>query len=230
VLAYSPTAGLALVAKETLFGSIEPQFYEFAFPLVPWFSLYFGSSAVGEELAVAHITGSLPRFARTLRKWAIALVLVSAVPTLLITILRLQSGAFNHLHPFLGIAQKVPPGITYLMFHGGLGLALLTVALWVERRGLFSVAFGKLARFGQTALFSFVVQYYVYRIGVRSLPHPAGWWLAELVGSIFMLIFVSALWHRAGGNRFISVGYLQLRRRWTAWRDMRPVRPELFTE
>jgi hypothetical protein len=110
------------------------------------------------------------------------------------------------LHP----GSKLPPGPSYLLFYGGLGL--LMTALFLRNRPAWLL--GPAARFattiGRASLACFVVQDWLMFV----LPEAFGYarvtsvafWAGYFALSVLVLYVLAQAWNRLEGNRFLTVG------------------------
>jgi uncharacterized membrane protein len=218
VVAFWYPASAGEIIKETIFGSLKPTFYAYVFPLLPWVSVDLAATVLGEYIAVLHVRGNHDAIGALLnRLWiggvssglalAVALKGVS-------TLWPVASGKFAEVvYGVRALHTRIPPGPVYLLFYGGLGMLLLRLCFIAERRTGNRVAsvFVKYASaIGQSSLFTYVWQYYVYYTGLHliraSLPFQWAW--PAYFGLTAVVVLGPALWwQRAGYNRFITVGY-----------------------
>jgi hypothetical protein len=215
LLWWHPENGYAIVFKETLIGSRMLSFYDYAFPVLPWFCLDFAATALGDRLGVHWEAGDSRAMQRTLARTA---------ATCFSAGLLLTAGYVvgKHLR-WLGSAglflalpvQKQPPSPAYLLCYGSVGLGLISACLLVERMGLARRIVARATAFGQTSLFAFVLQSYVYYSGVALvrgyLPLAAQAWPVYLAMTIVFIVATSLVWQARGYNRFLTVGYHLLR-------------------
>jgi hypothetical protein len=216
---WAPQSTLGLIVQETLFGTLTPKIYLFAFPLVPWFSLALAGSAFGEYIAARTARGS-DQLARML---ATAMVLCVAASVVL------KGGYLIALHwgllgdpsapaavvvHALTARVKAPPSPVYLLFFGGLACGVLALLLAAERSGRFTRLLGYIEVFGQTSLVMFVTQSFVYYTFLHALrPRLPGGalWPLYLIVSMLPVIAVALMWHKKGCGRFITIGYSRWR-------------------
>lgn len=219
--AWWPDNGALGFLREGLFGSLgKSEHFFYNFPIVPWFCLYLFSSLLGERLAVHYGQGDRRAMARTVFKTAAACAFLAA----LLVAYRVGADrgwlpADDLIKALTGPRQKLPPSPTYFLGYASVGLGMMWALLEAERRGWLRRTLGILASLGQSSLFVFVLQYYVYFTVVHLLPLPyTPFWPAILAVSALIIILLARLWLRRGYNRFITVGY----------GDARPARRALF--
>jgi len=230
LLWWHPENGLAIVLKETLIGSRMPSFYDYAFPVLPWFCLDFAATALGDRLGVHWIAGDSRAMQRTLARTAATCFSAG----LLLTVGYVVGKHLRWLGSaglFLALpVQKQPPSPAYLLCYGSVGLGLISACLLVERTGFAQRIVARASAFGQTSLFAFVLQSYVYYSGVALVrgyfPLAAQVWPVYLSMTVVFIVVTSLVWHRRGYNRFLTVGYHLLRaaqsRREAAYSRTRP--------
>jgi hypothetical protein len=220
-----PVGPVAHLVKETLFGSLTTQnYYRFAFPVLPWFSLDLASTSLGDYVGTRYLRGEDTGIQRLLMRVASAALLTAATGRAIYhVLLRLTSGnsaviAAGRLSlPF----QKQPPGLLYIFFYGAIGLYLVSACLVVQRKGYLHRQFAFAAMLGRTSLFVFLFHWFVYLIGVMSLRDhlPFPWaWPVYFVASVVLVGWSAAVWYRLGFNRFITVGYPRLHEGLQHWR------------
>ena len=102
------------------------------------------------------------------------------------------------------------------MFHASIGVLLLKLCFAAEQRKWnrpSSLYVEYASAIGQSSLFTFVWQYYVYYTGLH-LVHaylPFQWaWPLYFAVTVFLVAVPALWWQRAGHNRFITVGYAYL--------------------
>jgi hypothetical protein len=211
LLLWHPENGFAIVLKETLIGSRMPSFYDYAFPVLPWFCLNFAATALGDRLGVQWEVGDSRAMQRTLARTAAACFSAGVLLTLAYVV-------GKHMH-LLGPSalflvmplQKQPPSPAYLLCYGSAGLALISACLLVERTGIAQRVVAHATAFGQSSLFAFVLQAYVYYAGIARvrdfLPLASRIWPVYLAMTMVFIVGSALIWHRRGYNRFVTVGY-----------------------
>jgi uncharacterized membrane protein len=206
--------------QETFFGSFEPRFYLYTFPLIPWFSFELAASVIGDRLGCLYERNDHAGMERLLRTLAVLALSLSAVAKGLYLV-AVWSHRFGPEHArlqevvhILTSRLQFPPAPVYLLLYGGLGLGVLSLWLLVDRRA----AIPRLARFaamlGQNSLFMFICQAAVYYTIVHTVHArlPYAWaWPGYLAMSMALVILCTLAWHRLGYRTFLTVGY---RQRW----------------
>jgi len=226
---WEPTGHYAMVMKVALVGAYQDSGdFRYAFAILPWFSFNIAASALGVQLGRHCLRGDDAGMERLLLKTAVAGVVIAAI----------LNGTYHALTHF-GFAtglhrwglhspfQKWPPSLIYFLFYGGVGVLLILGCLRAAANSKSHPVLSALTNLGQVAFILFVVQYSVY---FEILPRvrgylPVGWWPLYFALSIPLVIAPGLIWHRAGGNRFLTVGY----RRWaTERRASRSIDPGRF--
>jgi len=212
MLLWHPLSMSGHFVKESLFGSPTLTFYNYTFPLLPWFSLGFAASALGDRLGVLYLDGSWDRMQSLLNRTAVcALIGATALVGIhsLVVRLTVNDGAGEALRLLTLPFQKEPPSPSYLLFYGALGLILISACLFCERRELLRGVARRTIAFGQTSLVAFIAQYYVFYTVLEFLLRsrlPALPWAVYFLASVVTVVSVTLAWHRRGYNRFITVG------------------------
>jgi hypothetical protein len=205
----------AEAAKETLVGALHPLAYSYEFPVLPWFSLSLGASALGHKLAGLHAAGELRkmrRFVAMVAGGAITLACALRAIFALAESAALSGASAERLHPLFSPLEKQPPSPVYFLVYGAIGLTLVYAWLALEDRVPSSDFLSRAASLGQTSLFVFVVQWYVYLVGFYPFHHrlPFAWaWPIYLAVSVGVILTPARAWHRNHGNRFLTVGFSQ---------------------
>ncbi|MGA9362883.1 MAG: acyltransferase family protein [Bacteroidota bacterium] len=201
-LAWHPTAFALQVFKEMIFGEEYGKgvFTEF-FPFIPWFSLYFLSSCIGERIGRYHLQNNTTRMAALVFKVAVGSlcsVLVLKVGFYLVNVWGLLPDSAPLFRALVSLFHKRPPLPGYFLFFGGVGLLLLFALLKFERQDRLSREFSKvLVMVGRTSLFVFIVQYYVY-FGIFTelrLPYSP-LWPAYFLLSVAFILLLSKMWYQ----------------------------------
>ena len=218
---WHPASGFLSIVGETVFGSLHGTFYAYAFPLLPWFCLDFASTVIGERLASYYLAGDRDAMLRFITRLGITAFIVASAAEVVLLFFVGGSPSRHHelLFALAYLHQKSPPGPVYLVFHASLGLMLLSALLLVETTGRAQRLMSWAAGLGQTSLFAFVVQYYVYFTVVQivhaHLPYPSAWPVYFVMTLALVLVPVRE-WHRRGFNRFITVGCQSMSQSWSA--------------
>ena len=222
---WRPAGPAAHLIKETLFGSLSAaNYYRFAFPVVPWFSLGLAATALGDRLGRYYLQGDDNGMQRLVMRTA-TIAIAAAVSGKVICIALLDLFPGNALliaartlsSPF----EKQPPGLLYICFYGAIGLYLLSACMFLERTGRLRRQFALATMMGQTSLFVFLSHWFVYLIAILGLRDrlPFPWaWPVYFVGSVLVVTSAAVAWHRRDYNRFITVGYPRLHRTLREWR------------
>jgi len=205
------------IVKETLFGNQPLAFYAYVFPLLPWFCLDLAATVLGEKLGALHIKGDRAGVAKFLgRVWIAGLTSAIGLAVGLKVFFSLWPVSpewADFLYELRALHQRIPPGPVYLAFHASLGVLVLKLCFAAEQRkfGRLSSAYvNYTAAIGQSSLFTFVWQTYVYYTGLHLLHTylPFQWaWPVYFVATVQLVTVPALWWQRAGLNRLITVGY-----------------------
>jgi uncharacterized membrane protein len=180
----------------------------YAFPFVPWFSVYLAGTVLGERLGGVRKLAEDEARGGSLLAVTGALAACTAVATVLAQ--RLLPSVRTVLAPtasgehWFSAYQKVPPGPVYLGFFGGIGL-MCAACLMAWHRGLLPPVRKLVGPIGRSSFFVFVLQYYVYifalpRMRLAYTPLWPLYYLASVVG-----IWACAVWwDRHHCNRFLT--------------------------
>jgi uncharacterized membrane protein len=212
---WNPNIVLLEVSKEVFFGDLEYSYFHFlhyAFPFMPWFCLYLASTCIGEKLAEKRGENA-NRSCFFLFKLAVLSCGIASLGKLLFMTLKYMSPQiFDHLvfYGFTSPFAKSPPSLAYFLFYGGVGLAILSFQYYFQQFISLRHIYEFFSVFGRNSLFVFMIQYYVYYVGVYvlHLTYSISNIAFYLIGSILLLFFVARLWERKGLNRLLSLPLL----------------------
>ncbi|RKH49513.1 heparan-alpha-glucosaminide N-acetyltransferase domain-containing protein [Corallococcus llansteffanensis] len=172
-LSWMPEAAFARVLKEAFFGQRELSVLLSSFPVVPWMGVYLVGSMFGEWLGTwgrADPRGVARRFE------FVGLGIATCgggLMVLHIAVHHLWHGAgFTTLMALTSQAQKYPPGPAYVALYGGTVLALLGLLMRAEQAGYLSRYLRMASVIGRHSLLAFVLQFYVYYVGLYLLRLP----------------------------------------------------------
>jgi uncharacterized membrane protein len=201
-VSWSAASGAGQVVKEALVGDLRPRALAFPFPVLQWLSVYLVGTILGERLWEERARAASRPAALAVRAGATAIVVALAAYAL-----HLGAPAGSLLATWTAPGTKVPPGPAFVLFYCGAGLVLLALAFEAERRGLLSRWRAVAAVLGRNSLFAFVAQYFVY-YPLAMLVRPARSAASPLWfgASLALVVGAAALWERAGGYRWITVG------------------------
>ena len=166
--AWHPQNLLASTVREGLFGSRTNAALLYAFPLVPWFSVEFAASVLGDRLGDRFVMGDRRGMSLLLTRVGAASLALSAVAkgAYMVAVRRhLLGGPQSRLQELVHILTsrtKWPPAPGYLLFYGGLGVSVLAFCLLAEQRQTVLRMRTFAAVLGQNSLVMFVIQAAVY--------------------------------------------------------------------
>jgi len=203
---WRPESALLQFFEETLVGTVGDRHYIYNFPILPWFSLYFASSVIGERIGAYHQAGretSARRMFAYLSVVSTAVAIVGLVVSLVVISERPEFSAAERARrhstlvddgfraalvlvdptasagPALGLTspfQKRPPGPVFLALYGGAGALILYGCLELERRKRGRRMLAWIAILGRASLFAFVAQYFAYYTVLHRLAPRVSPW------------------------------------------------------
>jgi peptidoglycan/LPS O-acetylase OafA/YrhL len=214
ILCWDPTTHYPLVLKETFFGRVGSGVFVYAFPILPWYSLELAATALGEHLGALSVEGDVDAMHRLLIRTAAVAAGAAAFLNLAYHALR-QSGLTTAFatHAVGSPFAKTPPSLVYFLFYGSIGLVLLSACLRATSDVRMARVVRGLETIGRTSFAVFVIQFFIYFTVLRAVrPHlPWAWaWPVYFALSIVAIVVPAIAWHRAGYNRFLTVGYRRL--------------------
>jgi hypothetical protein len=196
--------------SNTFFGQIGDGFWLYSFPLLPWFALYLASTVLGERIGASLARNDQPDVSRTLGMVGLSSLGLACLLMIGTSILGgyLSQPSDGTVAMLGSIFQKVPPSPAYVLFFGGVGLALISAFYLMEQRGVAKRLVAVSSVIGQSSLFVFVLQFYVYYVGLPLLGIRVGaFWPVYMVLTIVATLAAAIAFHRRGYRRFITVGY-----------------------
>jgi len=182
--------------------------YADVFPLLPWFGLYLVSTSLGERLADVAATHA-HRAARLFLRLGLLCGAMAAALRFGWALSKrwglVADTKIGWQHLFQQ-GQKLPPSPVYLLFYGGAGLIVTGGLFFAERWQPMDWFLQLTSQMGQTSLFVFIFQYYVYfSFLVIAAPAYSTVWPAYFGLSLLVVVCVDQLWYRRGLNRFFTV-------------------------
>jgi uncharacterized membrane protein len=215
---WHPNGILFEAVQETLFGSVTPTVYVYAFPIVPWLGLDLAASALGSRLGELYSRQDTKAMERMLVRLGaagfIAAIGVNAIYHL--ANYAAHDALTLRLHWLGSPFQKEPPGFDYVLFFGSCGVCLVAASIRLLKQNAVPWLTRRMAQLGQTSFVVFVFQFYVYLTIVvpirRYLPYRSAW-PVYFLASVVVIVLPSLLWHRRGYNRFLTIGYRYLQGR-----------------
>lgn len=207
---WHPQSVALQLPKEVLFGPFgELSWLHYTFPLVPWFSLYLSATCVGERIGGFVLANDPSAIKTLLTRLAVGSFIFSVLLNsgyLLLHVIDLSSPDsifWALISPF----QKMPPSPGYFAFYGSIGLFLLRVCIELEQRSIGAKFIEVAGIMGQTSLFAFLIQDYLYFTLLDFIPLPrTAFWPLYFFSSYALVYMACMLWHQKGYNRFFTVG------------------------
>lgn len=218
VESWHPNEVVFKAVQETLFGSLTPTVYVYAFPILPWLGLDLAASALGSQLGELHSRQDAKAMERTLlRLGAAGLIAAISVNAIYHLANYATHDSLTLRFHWLGSPfQKEPPGVDYVLFFGSSGVCLVAASLRLLKQNAVPWLTRRMAQLGQTSFVVFVFQFYVYLTIVvpirRYLPYRSAW-PVYFLASVIVIVLPALVWHRRGYNRFLTIGYRYLQGR-----------------
>lgn len=217
-LFWEPHAGGGELAKELLVGANPMHVLAYSVPFLPWLGVYLAFTAFGQRIGTLYQQRDAARVERTFLVAGLAGVGGAALLRVVGFALRVprlstHSAAFvRSLAPTFSPTMKLPPGPTYLLFFGGLGLLLIWGVAVIDHHGYAEPVMAWAAMLGRCSLAVFIIQFYIFYtvVGAARLRYTHAWPLlfAASVGAISLF---AAWWDGRNLNTALTVGLPQLR-------------------
>jgi uncharacterized membrane protein len=197
------------IIKEVMFGAFGVHLWlHHACPRVPWFSLYLAATCIGERVGIFALANDASATKSLLTRVALgclflALLLKSGYLLFVTSSATLpDSLLWAVTRPF----QKLPPSPGYFAFYGGMGLLVLRGLIELEHANTGRILLKVASIVGQTSLFAFFVQSYLYFTILDALsPSQTPFWPLYFLGSFALLCVACMMWHERGWNRLFTV-------------------------
>jgi surface polysaccharide O-acyltransferase-like enzyme len=218
------------VVKDLIVGPLAQSSWAYVVPILPWFSVYFAASTIGEQLARSGRGLPMQRIAARLIHVGVAAVFFGfAIKLGYLAFANFHAMSTSTetyvLHLLTGPFAKMPPSPDYIAVYGGAGLTLLGLLIRHSARPQLTLAMNWLALVGRNSLFVFIVQYYVYFVLLHAVRNaPIATWPILFGASVVAIVAVAWWWDHRGGNRFLTLGISWL----GAQRDASDPRPSLL--
>lgn len=215
IILWEPNNIYSEFLKEIFFGTMESNYFHilhYAFPLLPWFGLYFIGSYFGEQLGCS----SLEKDNSTIIiKYFLKIGLCSVAAAVSVKmIFLLFNNYFSwpifknfNLWALTSPICKSPPSIIYFLFYGGIGLFVIGFLLYFEQRKWLSFHLKMTATIGRSSLFIFIAQYYFYYTILYAMHlHYSQVWPIYFLFSLFCIFWLARIWDSMKLNRFLTLG------------------------
>ncbi len=213
VALWTPSGWFSELIKEVMVGDYEYSYLRtlhYAFPLLPWFSLFFASTCLGEKLAEYRSGAGMAHWHAYLTKvgissLALALLLKSIYWIGRPGLLKLGITAAD-AYTFTGLTQKAPPSLLYFLWYGGMGVLMIAAVFKLQDWPGFAEYSRWASTIGRNSLFVFMLQYFVYNTFLTALhPKHLALWPLYFAFSLVFLGVVARAWERIGGNRWLTL-------------------------
>jgi len=203
ILLWHPENPFLGLIKETFFGSLTPNFYNYNFPLFLWSGLYLFGICVGRKLGALRRQSGMREVRAALTRSCFGLLSLALVLKGVQTLF-LEKGTAAH---WVGsIMMKYPPSPAFLLLFGGVALLILLGVFEIARIGKIKTLLTPMAILGRTSLFVFVIQYYVYYTAIYLLKLSySEWWPLYFIVSMMVIWIPCKIWDDKGLNRLITL-------------------------
>ena len=214
---WQPTGSWATGIKEALVGGQPTRVLWYSVPIMQWLGVYLVCTALGEYIGGLYLLGDRKKVERTF-------MVVAAAAISLAIALRISSWPFrpsgsDEAHPwswepFFTPWSKLSPGPVYVLFFGGLGMALVSVVVMASHRRFGRIVLDRVTQIGRSSLAVFVLQNYVYYtlLGALALKQSKAWPEIFAVSLIPIFLF-AAVWDKHQLNSVLTVGLAHFLRR-----------------
>ncbi|HKG94508.1 MAG TPA: heparan-alpha-glucosaminide N-acetyltransferase domain-containing protein [Gemmatimonadaceae bacterium] len=207
---WHPHGGASAVVRHLLVGPF-PHAQPNTFPLLPWFAVYLAGTALGEWAARHHAAGNWRAVERGLLRIGVAMVVLAVGVKLAMwgaerAGLFAAGGSLELRYELTSPWRKLPPSPVYLLFYGGLGLAMAGLVMAADRARPLQPFVRAVALVGQTSLFVFIAQFYVYYVATYYLRLPyTPLWPLFFLASLAVILAAAHVWHSRGLNTVLTV-------------------------
>jgi hypothetical protein len=173
--------------------------------------LYLAGSCVGERIGEHYVCGRESKINALLLKIGLIAWGVTALAVAVRLLLPVSESPMYEvtIHHLLSPFQKLPPSPIYFLFYGGAGALVLYSLFRFGKTRPVKRYMGFAEVLGQTSLFVFIFQYYVYFtfFSEASLSFSS-YWPLYFIASVAVISLASSFWHKRNYNRFLKVPYL----------------------
>ena len=213
ILFWLPESWTSNIIKEFLVGPAgreSTRLLTDSFPLLPWMSMHILGSCFGERLGAYYLEGDQA----AARSLVLKVGLTGCMGGALVAALRFAI-PFNGLtdpewtrHLLLSPFGKLPPSPAYTLLYGGIGVLILYLLLRFEEFPPVTLYVKFTEVLGQTSLFVFMFQYYIYFTFFMLLDLQfTVLWPLYFIASVALIAIVAQFWKRRDYNRFLDIRY-----------------------
>ncbi len=199
------------IVDDTLFGTLNKSIYIDNFPVIPWIGIYIASQGIGQMMREYATDADPSRLIRYVAKVAISmfafllLIKTTAETLVMLDVIEASSPAY---HITADHYQKLPPSISYYLYHAAFGMTILWLILLLHKKNILKGLIEYLAMLGRTSLMLFAVQYYlyftVYYVIEYSCSHNTALMIAFFASILFMSL-ISMYWDSHKLNNYMSI-------------------------
>jgi len=209
VYGWQPIGTWSSVAKEVLVGALPNRVMWYTVPLLQWLGVYLVCSALGQHLGWLYLRDDRRGVERTFAMIAVASVVVAVTLRVISWGFRppIPPGGSWLYEPIFSPWSKEVPSPVYVLFMGGLGMALVWLVVCISHRRLGARLLIGVTRIGRSSLAVFILQQYIYYalLDTLSLPRSRAWPLFFLISLIPIFAF-AGVWDKRQLNTTLTVG------------------------
>jgi uncharacterized membrane protein len=214
IFRWTPAGTSGAVAKEILVGTGPEALMSYTVPVLQWLGVYLICTALGQRIGSAYARHDRTAVERTFAVIAVASIATAAA-------LRISSSPFRALavhstHPWaygplFSPWAKNTAGPVYILFFGGLGMALVYVVVIMSHRQIGTRALRSVAQIGRSSLATFLVQQYLYFSVLWAVsPRGARAWPVVFIVSLIPVFVFGRVWDKRQLNAKLTVGLRSL--------------------
>ena len=126
IIFWTPEAIYSRLIKDTLFGTLHGSLYVDNFPLIPWIGFYLTASCIGQKLGEFYNNNELRKSLNLIAGSAVIMLVSMLIIKLSakgLALIEIFSKGSNVYEMTAHLYLKLPPGMCYFLFYGGIGLS-----------------------------------------------------------------------------------------------------------
>ena len=176
------------------------------FPLMAWMPLYLVGTTLGEQIGTWRVAGGDREVAKRLAILGLGLTFVTLLAWRVARV-AVDPRGWSLILEWTNPWHKLPPGPAYFALQSGLGITLLATLAALQAKAWAKPILRLGTTLGRASLFVFVLQFYVYNIGMRPIRTSyTNAWPVLLLLSIAFLFVAADLWNRKQMNNYLTLG------------------------